>query len=118
MSRFLTAALIIAVCFSFTAPHSSYAEKADSVSSGLSYGVVVKPGGDTIILEETAYDDSRRENVIEETVYHVLPYMDVDNADGTSELSAGDSVNIEYVIMDGRRHARYVYVFDTAGDGS
>jgi hypothetical protein len=75
------------------------------------YGFVKTKTADSITLEETTFDDATGEEKTVEWVYYVSPETEYENAGSIADIGEGEEIDIEYAEKDGKRMAKYIYVY-------
>ena len=73
------------------------------------FGTVTEISGDTIIIEETSYDDDTGEETTETVEYIIAPDVALDGIGSLTDLKPGAEVDIEYVEEEGKKKAVYIY---------
>lgn len=75
------------------------------------YGFVKAKTADSITLEETDFDEATGAENVVETVYYVTPETEYENAGSIADINDGEEIDIEYAEKDGKRTAKYIYVY-------
>ncbi len=109
MKKLLVACVAItAVILSFGMNGASFAQETDS---DWVYGEIVSVSGNRITVSETEYNEDTGEKIETETIYAANPDMETENITSIQELKGGETVDIEYVEVDGKKQITYLYVY-------
>jgi len=107
MKKLLVCALVILFAVSVTAV-SSFAQEEDTTYV---YGEVVSASSDAITITEVAFDEETGEEVVSQATYTIAEGAEVENADSVAAIPEGEAVDIEVIEIDGKKHAKYIYVY-------
>ena len=93
-------ALSLLMCF---ASNISLAQEEEELE--FSYGVVRSLSSNELVVRE---DDDEGKEV--DVTYVIAPKVELKNANGLKDIAVGDSVEVEYVVKDGKKVAKIITV--------
>lgn len=110
MKRFLFFVLILALAV-LTQSYLT-AQEEEKVTTNYSYGSVKSITSGQIVVTE--YDAENDEEL--DVIYVITPESKYEGADSYTDVSAGDSVDIEYVIQAGKKTAVLILIEEPVED--
>ena len=108
MSRkYLVAVLLIGfLALSFNGASSAQAATKQADMSDYSYGAVVKASSSQLVVAEYDFEKDQEINV----TYELDPKVELKNVKSMGEIAQGDSVDITYVVKNGKKIATIIEV--------
>lgn len=104
MTKFIKGALLLAaVCLITSMFGLSFAQDEDTQYS---YGTVKSASSNEIIVIEYDYDEGKDADI----VYAVNSQTELNNVSSVKEITAGDNVDVEYVVNNDKRIAKVIDV--------
>lgn len=81
------------------------------------FGTVKNLSQNTLVIEETVYDEENGTETTKEVIYNITPGTNIENAD-IKNISAGMEIDVEYTENAEGKNAVYIYIYaeDTADE--
>ena len=112
MKKILAASVLLLGLLICAMPAISQTQEAPAEDVLYSYGTVSSVSGNQLAVKEYDYEQDAEVDV----TYSVDPAVKFENATSLKDVAAGDIVDIDYVIKDGKKIAKLIIVEKPAAE--
>lgn len=109
MKRYLVVAVVLTLCLAFSVSGLALAQEEvaqEEEETGYTWGKVSSVSAEEIVINEYDYDTGELTDV----VYTLDANIELKNVDSLQEIAVGDSADIEYVVIDGKKVAKVIAI--------
>lgn len=104
MKRYLVVAMVLALSLAFSVSGVALAQEEEEIR--YTWGKVSSVSSEEIVISEYDYDTGE----IIDVVYTLVPNTELKNVNSLKDIAVGDSADIEYVVIDGKKMAKVIVV--------